>query len=167
MRAPLEPPDLTALTQPPHALLALGSPQLDPQICNQRAWRAAEIPAANGQASALGLARVYAALANGGALDGTRLLSTDAITRATERQRGRTDLLLGFVDNWAMGFSFNQAGMLGPRADTFGHSGWGGSLGCADPDSGIAIGYVCNQMGAQLVGDPRAVSLCNAVFECI
>jgi CubicO group peptidase (beta-lactamase class C family) len=167
MRGPLAPPDLAALTQPQEALAALFSPALDPEVPNQRTWRAAEIPAANGQATALGLARVYAAIAQGGALDGVRVLSAGAIARMTERMTGKTDLLLGFVDNWAMGVCFNQLGMLGPRATTFGHGGWGGSFGCVDPESEIAIGYVCNQMGGQLVGDPRAVALCNAVFECV
>jgi CubicO group peptidase (beta-lactamase class C family) len=165
MRGPLSAPDLSALTQPQEALLALVNPQLAPEVCNARAWRAAEIPAANGQASALGLARVYGAIAGGGALDGVRLFSPGTLARMTQRQTGKTDLLLGFTDNWAMGYTFNQMGMLGPRASTFGHGGWGGSFGCADPEAEIAIGYVCNQMGGQLVGDPRMVALCNAVFE--
>ncbi|HVT36777.1 MAG TPA: serine hydrolase domain-containing protein [Nevskiaceae bacterium] len=166
MLAPKTAPDLAALTQPRESLLALVSPQLDPEICNRREWRAAEIPAASGQASAQGVARVYAALASGGEFAGARLLSRDTLARATARVRGQTDLLLGFTDAWSMGWAWNQHGMLGPRAGTFGHSGWGGSFGCADADAGIAIGYVCNQMGAQLVGDPRSVSLCAAIFDC-
>ena len=167
MLAPLAPPDLSVLTQPREALLALFHPQLDPEIPNQRAWRGAEIPAASGQASAHGLARLYGALANGGELDGTRLLPDAALDRALVRQTGRTDLLLGFQDNWTMGWSFNQMGMLGPRPGTFGHGGWGGSLGCADREAQVGIGYVCNQMGGQLVGDPRAAALCSAVFDCL
>lgn len=49
-----------------------------------------------------------------------------------------------------------------PRA--CGHSGWGGSFGCADPDAGVAIGYVCNRMGPELVGDPRTAGLCQAAL---
>jgi CubicO group peptidase (beta-lactamase class C family) len=160
-------PDLSALTQPPQALAALVNPQLDPETPNQRAWRAAEIPAANGQASAQGLARIYAALANGGELDGVRLISSGAIARMLDRQLGKTDLLLGFTDNWAMGMTFNQFNMLGPEGETFGHGGWGGSLGCAHLDAKLAIGYVNNQMGGQLVGDLRATALCDAVFACL
>lgn len=167
MFGPLSPPDLSALTQPPEALMALVNPQLDPEICNARAWRAAEIPAANGQASAQGVARVYAALANAGELDGVRLLSPEAIARMTQIQARRTDLLTGFENNWALGVSFNQQGLFGRAPDAFGHSGWGGSFGCAHLDAQIAIGYVCNQMGPQLVGDPRGAGLCNAVFECL
>ena len=56
---------------------------------------------------------------------------------------------------------------LGPEPETFGHSGWGGSFGCAHVASGIGIGYVCNRMGADLVGDPRGRSLCDAVFASL
>ena len=167
MLRPRTPPDLSSLTQPPQALAALVNPQLDGEVCNSRAWRAAEIPAANGQASAQGVARIYAAIANGGELDGVRLLQPETIRRMTQIQSPRADLLLGFSNNWALGYSFNQVGMLGPDVQTFGHAGWGGSFGCANLDAGVGIGYVCNQMGAQLVGDPRCAGLCQVVFDCL
>jgi CubicO group peptidase (beta-lactamase class C family) len=167
MLAPCEAPDLSALTQPPQALMALFSPQLDPEVPNTRAWRAAEIPAANGQASAQGIARVYAMLANDGALDGRRWLAPDAILHMTQVQAQRPDLLLGLQDNWGMGMCLNQMNLFGPDPQAFGHGGWGGSFGCASRDAGIGIGYVCNQMGAQLVGDPRGATLCAAIFDSL
>lgn len=167
LHGPRSQPDLSALTQPPQALMALVNPQLDPEIPNQRAWRAAEIPAASGHASAQGIARVYAALAEGGTLDGVALVRGETIARMTRVQARRPDLLLGFDSNWGLGMCFNQFGMLGPDAGTFGHGGWGGSFGCANLEAGVAISYVCNQMGAQLVGDPRGAGLCNVVFDCL
>jgi CubicO group peptidase (beta-lactamase class C family) len=167
MVRPRHPPDMSGVTLPPEAIAALVNPQLDGEACNSRAWRAAEIPAAGGHASAQGIARVYAALANGGTLDGQRLLKGETIMTMTQAQKGHTDALLGFTDNWAMGFSFNQREMLGPSPRTFGHGGWGGSLGCANVEARVGIGYVCNQMGAQLVGDPRGAGLCRAVFDCL
>jgi CubicO group peptidase (beta-lactamase class C family) len=166
MLRPRTPADLSA-PLPPEAMAALVNPQLDGEVCNTRAWRAAEIPAANGQASANGVARVYAAMANGCQLDGQRLMKGETLMTMTQVQRERTDLLLGFADNWAMGLCFNQQDMLGPSPKTFGHGGWGGSIGCANVEAKVGIGYVCNQMGAQLVGDPRGTGLCNAIFECL
>ena len=32
-------------------------------------------------------------------------------------------------------------------------------------DANVAVGYVCNQMGPELVGDPRTAGLCKAVLE--
>ena len=152
----------------PAALMALSNPAQDPEAPNRAAWRAAEIPAANGQASALGLARLYAALGAGGTLDGVSILSPHTVGRMTTpvTSNGRTDMLLGFTDCWGMGVALNTPGIYGPNPRAFGHSGWGGAFGCADPDAEIAIGYVCNQMGPDLVGDPRTEGLCTAALEC-
>ena len=142
----------------PAALMALSNPAQDPEAPNRAAWRAAEIPAANGQASALGLARLYAALGAGGTLDGVSILSPHTVRRMTTpvTSNGRTDMLLGFTDCWGMGVALNTPGIYGPNPRAF---------GCADPDAGIAIGYVCNQMGPDLVGDPRTHGLCAAALE--
>lgn len=167
MAGPKRAPDMANLQIPDAAKMALVNPQQDPEAPNRRAWRAAEIPAANGQASAMGLARLYAALANGGTLDGARLLAPQSIvTLATPvTGSGRQDMFLGFVDSWGMGMAINRPGIYGPNPRAFGHSGWGGSFGCADPDSGLSVGYVCNQMGPELVGDPRTQGLCLSVME--
>jgi CubicO group peptidase (beta-lactamase class C family) len=78
---------------------------------------------------------------------------------------GRVDQFLGFTDAWAMGVILNRPGIYGSNPSAYGHSGWGGSFGCADPDASVAIGYVCNQMGPELVGDPRTAGLCKAIIE--
>ena len=153
---------------PPQAIMAVVNPHLDPAAPNARDWRAAEIPAANGQASARGLARLYAVLAQGGTIDGVSILSPEGVKRMTTpavAPAGRQDLFLGFVDSWAMGVILNRPKVYGPNANAFGHSGWGGSFGCADPDANVAMGYVCNQMATDLVGDPRTAGLCRAVLE--
>jgi len=150
---------------PEPALMALSNPQQDPASTNLRVWRAAEIPAANGQANAMGLARFYAALISG--CEGVRLLSPETRQRmTTPATQNRADLFLGFKDSWGMGVALNVPGIYGPNPGAFGHSGWGGSFGCADPDADVAIGYVCNQMGPELVGDPRTAGLCAAVLSC-
>jgi len=167
MLRPRSAPDMSGTQLPPEAIAALVNPQLDGEVCNARAWRAAEIPAANGHGSANGVARVYAAMANKGQLDNQRLMKGETIMTMTQAQKGHTDALLGFTDNWAMGVTFNPMNMLGPSPKTFGHGGWGGSFGCANVEAQVGIGYVCNQMGAQLVGDPRGAGLCHAIFECL
>jgi CubicO group peptidase (beta-lactamase class C family) len=161
-----DPAGLAAL--PAAALMALANPAQDAEAPNRRAWRAAEIPAASGQASAQGLARLYAALGAGGTLDGIRILGpeTVALMTAAATSDGRADMFLGFTDSWGMGVALNRPGIYGPNPRTFGHTGWGGSFGCADPDAEIAIGYVCNQMGPDLVGDPRTQGLCAAAIGC-
>jgi len=161
-RAPIMPP-LSDI-----AMLALVNPQQNPEAPNARAWRAAEIPAANGHTSAMGLARIYAALAGGGAFEGRRILSPEGLARMTRPMTsdGDRDMMLGLADSWAMGVLLNTPGVYGSNRSAFGHSGWGGSFGCADPDAQISIGYVCNQMGPELIGDPRTQGLCDAVMAC-
>jgi CubicO group peptidase (beta-lactamase class C family) len=158
-------PDLAAMNLPPEAIAGLTNPAVEAERPNSRAWRAASVPAANGHATAMGLARIYGAVADGGSLDGARLLSPQTITRMTTVQTTRPDLMLGFSPNWAMGFATNGIGVYGPNPRAFGHSGWGGSFGCADTDAKVGIGYTMNRMGADLVGDPRSKVLCDAIFS--
>jgi CubicO group peptidase (beta-lactamase class C family) len=164
---PIRPADPAMLASlPGSAIMALTNPAQDSESPNLRAWRAAEIPAANGHASALGLAKLYAALVFGG-LDGARLVSRETLGRMTgpAAPKGRIDQFLGFADCWGMGVALNAPGIYGDNPEAYGHSGWGGSFGCADPGAGVAIGYVCNRMGPELVGDPRTAGLCQAILE--
>jgi CubicO group peptidase (beta-lactamase class C family) len=54
----------------------------------------------------------------------------------------------------------------GPGQATFGHFGAGGSLGFADPESGVSFGYVMNQMGPRWQ-NPRTLALVDAVYACL
>jgi CubicO group peptidase (beta-lactamase class C family) len=144
------------------------NPMLHPQAANTAAWRQAEMPALNGHASAEGIARIYAMLANGGVFERHKLLSPATIARMTQVLSNRMDLTLGMEANWAAGVVLNgTTTFFGPNPRAYGHSGWGGSFGCADPDRRLAIGYVCNQMGPDLVGDVRARELCAAIYSCL
>ncbi|QGN55694.1 serine hydrolase domain-containing protein [Novosphingobium sp. Gsoil 351] len=155
-----EPVDLDTLDMNPAMQLALASPQLDPIRANAPDWRSAELPALNGHGSAQGIARIYAAALSGA------VLSEQTLEAMTAIAADRTDQVLGFNPQWAMGLMVNGSSAMGPARAAFGHGGWGGSVGCADRESGIAMGYAPNHMGADLVGDPRAISLCHAVFGC-
>ncbi len=139
---------------------AVRNPALDAAVANKRSWHAAEIPGGNGQGSAFALARIYAGVI------GDEILKPDTIAAMTVPQtKGITDMFIGLSDNWGMGMFLNTLGVYGPGPRTFGFSGWGGSFGCADPDAQVSIGYVCNQMGPALVGDPRTLGLCDAVVK--
>jgi CubicO group peptidase (beta-lactamase class C family) len=148
------------------------NPPRPPDLVNTRAWRAAEIPAANGHASARGVARVYAALARGGELDGVRLLAPATIERAVEEQARGRDAVLTVPTRFATGFMLGLPGGLfdcGPGRHTFGHPGRGGSIGFADPDARIGFGYVTNQYvtGTARHPDRRGSSLVDAVYAAL
>jgi CubicO group peptidase (beta-lactamase class C family) len=167
MIAPASPPDLAALKLTPVALMALVNPALDPAQANTRAWRAAELGAMNMHATADGVARVYAALANGGVLNGAHVLAPATRARMLEVQSTRRDMLLGFDAHWTHGVPLNTTGVFGPNSKAFGHTGWGGSFGFADLEAGLGAAYVMNRMGPDLIGDARAVALCAAIARCV
>ena len=56
---------------------------------------------------------------------------------------------------------------LSPNPNSFGHPGAGGSIGMADPDSGVGFGFVMNKMGMGLVGGPTGFSVLKAFFEAL
>ena len=152
---------------PREARAAVTNPDMNPALPNTRAWRAAEIPAGNGHATALGLAKLYGALANGGTLGDTRLIGQAAIDRLIELQTDRVDILLGQPAFWRNGLAGNVGQMYGPWADSVGHSGWGGSFGMMNIGHGLAVGYTVKQMGSETIGDPRATALCHAICSCL
>lgn len=147
------------------ALAAPGGATAEPEVWNNpRTW-AAEIPAANGITNATGLARMYAALV--GEVEGVRLLDDAVLNAAIEPQVEGPDSVLVFPIPFALGFMrhSDMSSFIGGRS--FGHYGAGGSVGFADPDRGIAMGYVMNQMHFGLAGDPRTAGLLAAVDEAV
>lgn len=123
---------------------------------NTRAWRAAEIPAAGGIGNARGVARVHAALAEGGSLDGVDLLSPGTIARIFETQIEVPDRVLGVAMRYGIGFGLmNDLIPLSPNPRSCFWGGWGGSLAVVDLDSRLSFAYVMNKMASGLVGDVR------------
>ena len=149
-----------AFTNPPS--LALG--------VNHAAWRSAEIPGANGTGSARAMARIYGALARGGAVDGVHVLDARDVARCAEEQSHGPDLVLQVPTRFGLGFMLPQEAkdtQLGRGAGSFGHPGAGGHLGFADPDARVGFGYVMNRMGPHILLDPRAVHLMDALYDCL
>jgi CubicO group peptidase (beta-lactamase class C family) len=127
----------------------------------------AEMPAVNGTFSADGLARLYGLLANRGSDGGVRLFSP-ALVHELGRVQVRTgDVVLGLRMRWRLGYhqAFG-AGPIAPKA--FGHYGFGGSGGWADPALGLSVGFVTNRIGSLStpLGDLTLFRLNRAVREC-
>jgi CubicO group peptidase (beta-lactamase class C family) len=98
--------------------------------------RRACLPASNGIMSARAVARFYASLLPGG-IDGVELLPPVRMKIATTRQSATMPMSLGF-------FIGAPTSPMGPRASAFGHPGYGGSIGFADPEYGFACGLTKN-----------------------
>jgi CubicO group peptidase (beta-lactamase class C family) len=126
---------------------------------------AASIPAANGLFTARALAALYAALANGGALNGTRLMSESTVRRATEVQTRAVDLVVPFPMHWRLGYH-RAATSAGTPPRAFGHFGFGGSGAWADPDRQLAMAMVLNSGIGTPFGDLRTFRIGGAVLRC-
>jgi CubicO group peptidase (beta-lactamase class C family) len=130
-----------------------------------RAFRVAEIPAGNGHGNARSIARIGAALACGGELDGVRILSSSLIEQALEEQSYGKDLVLRIPVRFGLGFGLPCKEIPFPHPRTLFWGGFGGSIAIIDLDAKMSIGFAMNKMSAELLLDPRKTRLMNALAE--
>jgi len=124
----------------------------------------AEIPAANGHATAQGLARIFGAVADGS----ETFISERTLATARAGQGRHLDLVLGFPIEFGLGYGLSGAeGHFGPNPQAFGHDGFGGSAVGVDPEAGLAFAYVMNRMGMNLVDDPRKMAIIDGVYRSL
>jgi CubicO group peptidase (beta-lactamase class C family) len=135
---------------------------------NTRAVHAAEIGAANGITNARSLSRMYAGLT--GLLPdapAAPLFSPEQIDAARTRQTEGNDQVLFIETSFGLGYMTSSAFSPFGGTGSFGHAGAGGSVGFADPDNQLAVGYVMNRMMQNLSGDPRTRGLIKASYDAV
>ncbi|MEU0662022.1 serine hydrolase domain-containing protein [Streptomyces lavendulocolor] len=132
---------------------------------NDPAYRAAELPASAGISTARALARFYAATL--GPVDGHRLFAPATLAMARTEEAAGPDRVLVVSTRFGLGYMLHGPACPLLSPGSFGHPGRGGSLGFADPESGIALGYVTNGMRKGVTADPRAQDLVRAVKAAI
>lgn len=135
------------------------------QLLVSEALHDSELPALNGCFTARSLARMYAALAGGGTIDGTRYLSEETLRQATEVQTTSRDVVVGFPMRWRLGYH-GAATIRGMLPHGFGHFGYGGSGAWADPDTNLAVAMTCNRVAGTPFGDTRLLRLGGAAVRC-
>ncbi|HUR08454.1 MAG TPA: serine hydrolase domain-containing protein [Nonomuraea sp.] len=156
MRAFADPTSLTV-----RSLLTVITPPLDH---NNPDEQSAELPSTNGICTARALARFYAALI--GEVDGHRILSSETFAAATAEQVSGMDRILRVPVRIGTGFGLPTPDAFWYSPTAFGFPGRGGSLGFADPASGLAFGYVMNHI-QEGVPDRRAATLLDAVHHAM
>ncbi|HEX3564767.1 MAG TPA: serine hydrolase domain-containing protein [Acidimicrobiales bacterium] len=131
-------------------------------VVNTAEWRSAQVPSTNGHGTATGVARLYAAL-----LEPDRLISPGLLAEATRVQSEGFCPVLGEETVFGLGFKPTVARRpFGPNPRSFGHFGTGGALGFADPDAGVAFGYVMNHVIPRWQST-RNRSLIDAVYRSL
>jgi CubicO group peptidase (beta-lactamase class C family) len=147
---------------------AFRNPDMGPTVfhaLNDPAILQLELPWIGAVASADALSRAYASLL--GEVDGVRLVKPETIEPLLQRQSWQDkDAIMQKPLGWSQGFLKEEVGIFSPNPRSFGHPGAGGSLGWADPDAGLAIGYVMNRMDWR-IRSPRALALCDAIYQCL
>jgi len=134
-------------------------------------WNAEEtvqaiIPAANGQFTARSLARMYAMLANGGELDGVRLLSREVVQNISATRGMGRDKVLFLPMQWRLGYHKVFAlGVSAPSA--FGHYGYGGSGAFCDPQRNLAVALTLNSGVGTPMGDSRMPRMARAAIKAV
>ncbi|MDG2305684.1 MAG: serine hydrolase [Candidatus Binatia bacterium] len=149
---------------PVESLEALIPPGMDELSFNDEAFRAASIPAANGMFTARSLARMYACLAQGGELDGIRLLSHDAIRQASEEQNRGAGRVIPISMRWRLGYHRVFA-VLARVPAGFGHFGFGGSGAWADPQRQLSVALTVNSGVGTPFGDSRIARIGGAAVR--
>jgi CubicO group peptidase (beta-lactamase class C family) len=109
-----------------------------------------EVPAANGVVTGRGLAKMYAAIANGGVIDGQHFLSAELANGLIGKPKVRPDLNMIMPMPFHLGYHESPIPGL---MKGFGHIGLGGTLGWADPSTGSAFGFVHNRLLTAMVFD--------------
>jgi CubicO group peptidase (beta-lactamase class C family) len=149
---------------------------LAPGWIDSRIAHAAELPAFGGVGNARALAGMYRPLALGGAVDGVRLVDDATLAAMAAVAAAGLDATLLVPTRWALGFGKsmdNAACAPGDQDgvilsdDAFGHSGMGGSIGFADPRTGLSFGYTMNRQGIGIGLDQRAQSLIDATYTTL
>ncbi|XP_072175015.1 beta-lactamase domain-containing protein 2-like [Diadema setosum] len=140
----------------------------DLRVFNDPAYRAIELPSANGIGSAAGLANLYGIISSGG---------IDPVTNRTLLSKERIDDFLNFeppsVDRTlGLPISFNRGMMKVNKfvdgVTMFGHHGSGGQWGCADPGHQVGFAYVSSIMLHNPIGDdPRTNQLVQSLYRCV
>lgn len=140
----------------------------DPLPANCRYWRAAEVPASNGVASARAVAKLYGCLANGGEIEGMRLLLPQTIASATWYLAQGFEPFVKREMAYGIGFQLQtKAALFGKPSSAFGHDGAGGSMHGAWPALKTGFSYVTNTLIETKGGDPRARALLDALHNCL
>ena len=127
----------------------------------------AVMPGWNGVFSAEALAKMYAALANDGVIDGKQYLSTDRIRQMTRTQTWERDYVLGIKPHWRLGYHPAWLRVADQPRRSIGHYGFGGSGAWADPETGLSFAFVSNRLGnrVQPIADGRMSRIGGAALH--
>jgi CubicO group peptidase (beta-lactamase class C family) len=152
---------------PEHAMFDAMPPDMWAHF-NGMEVRKACVPSGNGHFTARAVAKMYAALANGGEVGGVRLVSPDRIKHMQRLMTNEPDRVIiapirKSIGYFMGGLTNGIAGPMGPRESAFGHPGAGGATAFADPQVGLAIAVIHNKMANEGPGQGTSLEICDLI----
>jgi CubicO group peptidase (beta-lactamase class C family) len=147
----------------PDADLARVATRVPDNEFNRTEIRQACIPSSGLFVNARSLARFYAMLAMGGALDGVRMLSAERIRAAAEVQTYEMDEIWKVKVKRGLGYRLGDDTGPGAGPAALGHVG-AGMFGYADPDNHLSVGFVKNYVDSA-IGWAAAEAVVRALPE--
>jgi CubicO group peptidase (beta-lactamase class C family) len=157
----------------PDSLLAKGFRQHPDEpigtTLNSTGWRQSEIASANGHGTARSVATIYGTIARGGSLGDITIMRPETVARMITEQHNQTEQMQQRAYHQGLGILLNteQSVWMGPNPLSFGHHGFGGSIGMGDPDAKLGFSYACNKMHARPDNGPRARRIIEAAYRQI
>ena len=147
---------------------AFNNPEHEINFYNKENWQTAEIPSMNGHGNARSIAKIYDIFVNDLILEKNILLSKSSIKKCLTESVNRIDESLMLPIRWSqVGLILRGGWLFGKNKESFGHNGWGGSLGFADPILGIGVSYVTNKINPTMASDQRIINLLKKFYEII
>jgi CubicO group peptidase (beta-lactamase class C family) len=145
---------------------AFNNPEHQINFYNKENCQTAEIPSMNGHGNARSVAKIYDTFVNDLILEKKILLSKSSIKKCLTESFIRIDESLMLPIRWSqIGLILRGGWLFGKNREAFGHNGWGGSLGFADPILGIGVSYVTNKINSTMGSDFRIINLLKEFYK--
>jgi CubicO group peptidase (beta-lactamase class C family) len=150
----------------PSEFNAFNNPEHEINFYNKKDWQIAEIPSMNGHGNAKSIAKIYDIFVNDLILEKNILLSKSSIKKCLTESISRIDQSLMLPIRWSnVGLILRGGWLFGKNKESFGHNGWGGSLGFADPVLGIGVAYTPNKINTTMASDQRIINLLKELYR--
>lgn len=160
--------DLSALPPDHPAIRTMTGPAASADAAWRTDWRQAEIGAANGHGNARSVAKVQSVVANGGEVNGVRLLSPETIDRIFDEQSNGVDQVLFSNIRFGIGYALQaDAFPAMPEGRLCFWGGWGGSVVINDLDRRMTIAYMMNKMQGDVLGNQTAAGFVERMYSAV
>ena len=149
-----------------HEFNAFNNPEHEINFYNTKDWQTAEVPSMNGHGNARCIAKIYDIFVNDLLLEKKILLSSTSIKKCLTETDNRIDGSLMLPIRWTeIGLILRGGWLFGKNKESFGHNGWGGSIGFADPKLGVGISYVTNKINPDINSDKRIINILKKFYD--